>query len=146
MKQILFSAMLLTLFVACDQQSQYSKQTNQNTQSKQNKPSMEANQQAAGAVEVVIYQAKEGISQEEALEKAQSVNSFVKAQKGFISRNMSATADGKWVDVIFWESLEDAEKATEQAMSAALPSEYFTIIDENTMQFVHAKTAFSITK
>ena len=100
----------------------------------------------ANTVEIVVYQVKEGVSESEAIGKAQSVNDFVSSQDGFISRTMSKTVDGKWVDVIFWESLEKAEKANEKAMQSTVPAAFFEIIDEKTMTFIHAEKVFSLTK
>ena len=99
-----------------------------------------------GAAEIVIYQAKEGGSESEAISKAQSVNDFASSQDGFISRIMSETADGNWVDIIFWESLEKAKKAHEKAMQSTAPAAFFEIIDEQTMTFLHAEKVFSLTK
>lgn len=104
------------------------------------------NNKKAKVVEVVIYKAKEGVSYETALEKAKSVNEFVSQQDGFISRKMSVTKDQQWVDIVYWESLEQAEKATEAAMQAEAAGEYFQIIDEESITFLHGKHVFDLKK
>lgn len=96
------------------------------------------------AVEVVIYKSKEGVTKEQALKAAKSVNKFISSQKGFVSRTFSETEDSRWIDVLFWESLEDAQNANNIAMKSAVPLKFFETIDEKSMIFLHGKKVFEL--
>ena len=69
-------------------------------------------------LELVVFQLADGVTDEEFLETTQPVSEWVAAQPGFISRDLSEVTDGtKWVEVVWWETLEQAEAATQAAMS-----------------------------
>ena len=107
------------LFIACTSQS------NENMNRK------------VETIELVIYTVKEGISEKDALQAAASVNDFIKSQPGFISRKLSLSNEGKWVDIIYWESLEAAQVANERAMKSTVTAPFFEIIAQKDMQFYH---------
>lgn len=97
-----------------------------------------------GAVEIVIYQANEGVSEAQAILLAKSVNNFISSQQGFISRTMSMSEDKKWIDVVFWESLHHAKKASGKAMESEQTAGFFQIINHETMQIVHGEIVFEM--
>lgn len=62
-------------------------------------------------VEIVRFQLNEGVSEDAFVKAAEASNAFATKQAGFISRSLSKTEDGEWVDHIVWASMDDAAAA-----------------------------------
>jgi len=56
---------------------------------------------------------------------------------GFISREFGASEDGKYIDVVHWKDLSSAKAVTEKVMGIPKCGEFFGLIDQNQMQFMH---------
>ncbi|MCE3007443.1 MAG: hypothetical protein LW884_03735 [Bacteroidetes bacterium] len=138
MKSILFATALLGL-VACNSPKA---KTSAETKTS-DRPVPVPN---GGAVEVVIYKTKPGIADAEAIEKARSVNEFIRSQDGFIRRTFGKTREGQWVDVIQWESVEKAQAIFQRAMESDVPKPFLETIDEKSMTILHADTLFTLTR
>jgi len=93
-------------------------------------------------VEVVIWKTKSNFTEEETLYKAKAVNKFVENQKGFISRNLSKNEQGEWLDLVYWNSIEDAQAAAKLAQSSEICQPFFDTIDMSSMKFYHFKSKF----
>lgn len=91
-----------------------------------------------GAIELVLFKFKAGVAEADGVKAMESLNGFVSQQKGFISRKFSKKEDGSWVDLVFWQTMEDARKASELVMQSPLCVEAFKVIDDANMQFMHA--------
>lgn len=70
-----------------------------------------AQAQDAVALEVVISKPKAGATLEQVLEADKAVDAFVRAQPGFVSREVAISADGEVFIIVHWASLADAEAA-----------------------------------
>jgi hypothetical protein len=53
---------------------------------------------------------------------------FLSQQKGFVRRDLVKIADGKWADVIYWESRESVEQAMQTAPNNPAALEYFQLM------------------
>jgi hypothetical protein len=53
---------------------------------------------------------------------------FLSRQKGFIKRDLVRVADGKWADVIYWESRESVEQAMQTAPENPAALSYFQLM------------------
>jgi len=73
---------------------------------------------------------------------------FVSEQKGFIRRELLKGKDGQWVDLVFWESKEDAEQVLTNAESSVACSSFFQLMKvadtsdpgAGMLHFEHVKT------
>lgn len=93
---------------------------------------------AQDTFEVVSTKFKEGISQEEQKRLMAKLNEIVKNFDGFKSRDYYYSSEnGRWIDFVVWESLEQAKKASEQAMQNPEAGKVFSQIDEKSMIFSH---------
>jgi len=80
-------------------------------------------------IEWAPFELAEGVSDETLLKASNTFqNEFVNAQKGFIRRELLKGKDGQWVDLIFWESKEDAEKVMENVESSDACRAFFQIM------------------
>ncbi len=89
------------------------------------------------AIEVVVFKTKAGVSDSQLQTAALAVTPILKEMPGFISREFGASEDGKYIDVVHWKDLPSAKAAAEKVMSIPKCGEFFGLIDQNQMQFMH---------
>ncbi|MEW6314402.1 MAG: hypothetical protein AB1513_10270 [Pseudomonadota bacterium] len=89
------------------------------------------------AIEVVVFKAKAGVSDSQLQIAALAVTPILKEMPGFISREFGASEDGKYIDIVHWADLPSAKAAAEKVMSIPKCGEFFGLIDQNQMQFMH---------
>ena len=58
--------------------------------------------------EIVTFQLAEGVSQADFVALSQASEAFVRAQPGFLHRQLSRGADGRWTDYVIWKDMETA--------------------------------------
>jgi hypothetical protein len=95
-------------------------------------------------LELVVYQLREGVSREQFLGTNDAVSSWISQQPGFISRELVYDAEGdRWVDVIWWETLEQAQAASERSMTSESCSPMFALIDMESALMLHGTPAIN---
>jgi hypothetical protein len=98
--------------------------------------------EAGSVLELVVFKLSPGVTQAEFLESNEPVSSWIAGQPGFISRDLSYEAEGdRWVDVIWWETLEEAEAASQRALGSDTCAPMFAMIEMDDMLFLHAEAA-----
>ncbi|MBI3584022.1 MAG: hypothetical protein HY096_08755 [Nitrospinae bacterium] len=55
-------------------------------------------------------------------------NQFLSKQRGFIKRELLKGKDNQWVDVVYWNSKEDAEQAVKNAGDNPVCHRYFQLM------------------
>lgn len=53
---------------------------------------------------------------------------FLSKQRGFVKRDLLKDKDGGFIDLIYWESQEDAENVLKQAESSEVCHAYFAVM------------------
>ncbi len=89
------------------------------------------------AIEVVVFKAKAGVSDSQLQTAALAVTHILKEMPGFISREFGASEDGQYIDIVYWKDLPSAKAAAEKVMGIPKCGEFFSLIDQNQMQFMH---------
>lgn len=89
------------------------------------------------AIEVVIFKVKAGVPDEQLRTAALAVTAILKEIPGFISREFGTSEDGKYIDVVHWKYLPSAKAAAEKVMGIPKCGEFFGLIDQDQMQFMH---------
>jgi hypothetical protein len=98
--------------------------------------------QSGKVLELVVFKLGEGATREQLLGTVDPVSSWIAQQPGFISRELSYDAEGdRWVDVIWWNSKEEAHAAGELAMSSESCAPMFALIDMESMLMIHSRLA-----
>jgi antibiotic biosynthesis monooxygenase (ABM) superfamily enzyme len=93
-------------------------------------------------LELVVYKLNEGVSREQFLGTNGAVSTWISKQPGFISRDLVYDSDGdRWVDVIWWETMEQAHAASEKSMTSESCLPMFAQIDEQSMLMLHGVPA-----
>ena len=91
-------------------------------------------------VELAIFRTKEGVTREQLLGTVDAVSEWAKQQPGFISRDLTYSADNDtWIDVVWWGSMESAHKAAEVAMTSESCAPMFSLIDLEGTQMLHGE-------
>ena len=95
-------------------------------------------------LELVVYKLNEGVSHEEFLATNGPASAWLSKQPGFLSREVVYDAEGdRWVDVVWWETIEQAHAAVELAMSSESCSPMFALIDAESMLMLHGAPALT---
>ncbi len=95
-------------------------------------------------LELVVFELADGVSDDDFLQTTGPVSDWVKTQPGFISRDLTRSADGnKWIEVVWWQTLEAAEAASELAQSSEACSPMFSRIKFETIVMLHGIPAIS---
>ena len=90
------------------------------------------------ALEVAIYKIKSDVSDADFIKAATSMEEhFAKKQKGFIKRTFAKSESSEWVDVIYWETMNDALKASEAAMKSTFCAPMFGMLNEASVKMFH---------
>lgn len=89
------------------------------------------------AIELVIFKTKPEFDPTHVKASLESLSDIVSTYKGFISRQLAKNDEGKWMDLIFWESMEDAKAAADDIMKLEAAQKAFSMIDEQKMELYH---------
>jgi hypothetical protein len=96
------------------------------------------------ALELVVFKLNAGVSREQFLGTNDAVSTWISEQPGFVSRDLSYDAEGdRWIDVIWWESLENAGAAAELALTSASCAPMFALIDMESTLMLHGVPAIA---
>jgi heme-degrading monooxygenase HmoA len=95
-------------------------------------------EQADRVLELVVFRLKEGATREQLLGTVEAVSEWAEAQPGFISRDLCYSSDDdRWIDVVYWRTLDDAVAAATAAESSEACAPMFELIDLESMLFLH---------
>lgn len=99
---------------------------------------------AEKVLELVVFRLAAGVSRERFLDTAGAVSAWAAEQPGFVSRELSYDAEGdRWIEVIWWRSMDDARAAAERATSSDACAPMFALIDEGSTLMVHGEPAIA---
>jgi hypothetical protein len=93
-------------------------------------------------LELVVFKLSDGATREDLLAAVDAVSGWLKDQPGFISRELSYDAEGdRWIEVIWWSTMEDAHAAAERALTSEACTPMFALIDEESTLMIHGELA-----
>ena len=94
------------------------------------------------ALELVVFKLNEGVSRDEFLATNDAVSYWISKQPGFLSRDLSYDAEGdRWIDVVWWATIEDAAAAAELALSSESCAPMFSQINMGSTLMLHGEPA-----
>jgi antibiotic biosynthesis monooxygenase (ABM) superfamily enzyme len=98
--------------------------------------------EAEKVLELVVYTLHEGATREQFLGANNAVSTWISKQPGFISRELVYDNQGnRWVDIIWWDTMEQAQAASEASMSSESCSPMFALIDMESALMLHGLPA-----
>ncbi|MDQ3742510.1 MAG: hypothetical protein M3389_16395 [Actinomycetota bacterium] len=96
--------------------------------------------QEAKVLELVVFRLKDGVTRDELLATNGAVSQWAAEQPGFVSREMAYDGEGdRWIDVVWWRTMEDAHAAAEKAMHSPSCAPMFALIDMEATLMVHGE-------
>ncbi|MEH6347207.1 MAG: hypothetical protein V7785_19080 [Bermanella sp.] len=88
-------------------------------------------------IEMVSFKLNADASDQAFLDSNPALEAWVAKQPGFQYRALSKKEDGTWVDLVFWESLEQAQQAGTAFMAADEPKAMLAFIDKDSVSMQH---------
>jgi hypothetical protein len=89
------------------------------------------------AVEIVHFKTKAGTNEQEFLKASADMMQELGKLSGFIDRELLKGENDQWIDLVHWENMEYALKATDDVMKLPLCLAYFGFIDDTSFQMMH---------
>jgi hypothetical protein len=93
-------------------------------------------------LELVVFKLGDGVTREQFLGTVDGVSRWISRRPGFISRELSHDGDGdRWIEVVWWKSMAEAQAAAELAMSSDSCAPMFALIDMESTLMIHGALA-----
>lgn len=95
-------------------------------------------------LELVVFKLRPGTDREHFLGTVEPVSRWAAEQPGFVSRELVHDADGdRWIDAVWWRSMEEAQAAAERAMTSEACAPMFGLIEEESTLMLHGEAVAS---
>jgi hypothetical protein len=93
-------------------------------------------------IELAIGKVKQGISRQDYLKAATAVESDLRTMPGFLSRRLLAGEDGLWVDLVMWDSMQEALQAAQifKDLPSGLPM--IEMLDGDSVRMYHLEPVY----
>jgi hypothetical protein len=98
------------------------------------------------AIELVLFKPKSYVSADEVKISLTSLDSVLQSYDGFVGRQLAVGNENQWMDLVFWESMENAAFASEDILKNETAKKAFEVIDEKEMNFFHFETVSQTVK
>jgi hypothetical protein len=94
-------------------------------------------------LEVVLFKLKPGVEEAAFFQVNESILSDLRAMSGFIRRDLFKDKHGQWMDIVYWHSLLDAQRAAEMFPSLPQAQTLMNMLDGTSMTMLHLEQAKS---
>ncbi len=91
----------------------------------------------SATIEMVTFKLNSDASEKDFLATNPALESWVSKQPGFEYRSLSQKQDGQWVDIVYWQTAEDAQKAGTLFMQANETQAMMSFIDKDSVDMQH---------
>lgn len=95
-------------------------------------------------IETVSFKLATGVTKTGFLKTIPASTTFIQARPGFISRRLSCSDDGTWIEHIEWASMKDAQSASEALMKDDTLQPFLHSIDGQNATVQHTQLEVSI--
>lgn len=92
----------------------------------------------ASVIEYVTFKAKEDIPSEEMLAAAKNTDAVLANIDGFIHRIISWQENNTWIEVVFWETKEHAEKGLHLFLEDDKSKDFLSKIQEGSVKIEYS--------
>jgi len=95
-----------------------------------------------GALELVVFKLVDGADRDRFIEAADLATAWIETQPGFVSRDLSySPSEDRWVEIVWWRSMEEAEAASAAAMTSESCIPMFSMVDLDSALMLHGEPA-----
>ena len=98
-------------------------------------------EEKTGTVEIALFKAKPEFTKDQITKSAMAINPILEKLDGFISRKLAVSADGQWMDILYWTTMERAKNALPIVMENEVCKTFFKMTDDATSEFMHFSVA-----
>jgi hypothetical protein len=99
---------------------------------------------AGKVLELVVFKLNDGVSRDQFLGTNDAASAWMRSQPGFISHELLYDAEGdRWIEIAWWETMEDARGAAELAMTSESCAPMFALIDMESALMAHGEPAIA---
>jgi hypothetical protein len=96
-------------------------------------------------LELVVFKLAADVTREQFLSTVGAVSTWISRRPGFISRELCRDAEGdRWIEVIWWRTMGDAQAAAELAMTSESCAPMFALIDMESTLMLHGEPAHTV--
>ena len=94
----------------------------------------------ANVVEIVMFRPLPGIGHDEVLEAAERMTAVLRGMRGFITRDIAVSSDGRWLDLTRWRDPAAAQRAALATLAMDVCREYSAVMDPAQREVVRLST------
>jgi RimJ/RimL family protein N-acetyltransferase len=91
-------------------------------------------------VEIVMFRPLPGIAGEEVLEAAERMTTVLRGMRGFITRDLAVSSDGRWLDLVRWSDPAAAHRAARATLAMDVCRGYAALMDPAQREVVRVST------
>ncbi|MEW7292034.1 hypothetical protein [Aquimarina sp. 2304DJ70-9] len=88
-------------------------------------------------VEVVLFEAQKGYTNEEVKIALASLNDIMKLYYGFVERTTASNGEGKYIDIVYWTDMKSAKDAAADVLKNQKAAAVFNVIKPESIQMYH---------
>ena len=89
-------------------------------------------------IELVTFKTIPGVTPADLVAAAEPIGAWARAQPGFRYRSLSVDGNEQWRDIIYWDSMDNARRASEQFMDVHGDSAFLALIDAESVVMNHS--------
>lgn len=97
-------------------------------------------------MELAIGKTKPGVLREDYLEAAAAVEADLRRMPGFRGRKLLAGEDGLWVDLVEWDSMDEALAAAQAFTNIPSALPMIEMLDPDTIRMYHLEPVYEDAK
>ncbi|AHD10168.1 hypothetical protein [Phaeobacter gallaeciensis] len=94
--------------------------------------------------EIVTFQLNDGQKEADFIALMQRTEAFVRAQSGFMHRQLTKGADGSWTDYVVWQDMATAQEVAQSFMQQEFAAEVMAAIASDTAKMRHEEVLWSM--
>ncbi len=88
-------------------------------------------------IEIVMYRAKPEVSDAHLTELSDGFQRELDGFPGYIRRRLLKDDDGIWIDIVDWNSMEEAMRASEQINASPLAAAFGELVEGESVKVMH---------
>lgn len=98
-------------------------------------------------VEIAQFKLASGVTDEEFIKEAEDVQkNFLEKQSGYVDRELLKAKDGQWIDILHWDSRQEAQKAAEMMIKEPTTQGFMKRIDSLSVKMLHLEQVITWNK
>ncbi|KIC19025.1 hypothetical protein [Leisingera sp. ANG-DT] len=94
--------------------------------------------------EIVTFKLTDGVSPADFTALMQRTEGFVRAQDGFVTRQLSQGEDGSWTDYVVWKDMATAQKVAQEFMQQDFTPEVMAAIAPDSASMRHEEVRWQM--